>query len=104
MGINPEGRNGMISKQINSHLDQVDKLKEQIRNDIDELIKDINLEDAISSPEDFFDSLAIEIGVLIIDKYGQEAISLGEDFSTMLDGLKKDLKIEVAEEADQNAS
>ena len=68
----------MVANIINKYLNEIDVLKEQIDDDIDELLEKIDVDELIKSPQFYLEELAkqyYEAHIEVLDK----AIQIGEN-------------------------
>ncbi len=84
----------MLDKQIHAHLDKQDKLEIGIEDDIDALMKIVNIGKLISNPKEVLFAIVKEIGDNINNNYAQDSINNGIEFAKGVIKTKADIKVQ----------
>lgn len=83
----------MLDKQIHAHLDEQDQLEIGIEDDIDTLMKVVNIGKLIDNPEEVLLAIVKEVGDNIENNYAEDSINNGIQFAKDTIKTKKDIKI-----------
>lgn len=68
-------------KVINNHLDRLDSLEERFDDDLDKIIKSIDLKSIINNPSEELKRVAEDIKELLEEKYYKDALTSGKKFA-----------------------
>lgn len=93
----------MLSTRINSHIDEIEKIEEKAKADIDKIIDAIDIKALIKDPHGVMLDVVTEIKNLMENKHIEKATALGVDFAKMIDGLKKPIKVDPSKDPEKNA-
>lgn len=93
----------MLSTRINSHIDEVEKIEEKAKADIDKIIKAIDIKDLIRDPHGVMMDTISEIKKVMEDKHIAQATALGVDFAKMIESMKKPIVIDPSKNPTENA-
>jgi hypothetical protein len=95
----------MLAKELHSHLDKMDEVESGLRDDIDKLIAQIDIDTVIKDPHAALAEVVEEIRSLIIDKYAPLAARNGFDLSRLLErfmGTDKDIVVDPSKDPAKN--
>jgi hypothetical protein len=69
-----------MDKLINSHIDKIDDIEEQLDRIIEQEISQINIDDVIADPQNALLIVAQNIKDIFLDKYGHDVVEMGIQF------------------------
>jgi len=81
-----------MERTLNDHLEKVEGLEDQVSQDIDDIIKSIDIDLLIDNPESIVIRIADIIKEVLVEKYIPEAFGLGVDLSKVMKNVKGDNK------------
>jgi hypothetical protein len=84
----------MLDKVVRAHLDQMDALEDDIKKDIDDIFKTIDIDALLSDPHLEVMTIVEAVKHLLIERYIKRAIEQGKDFSKKVEKLKRDIVIQ----------
>lgn len=93
----------MLSIKINSHIDEIEKIEEQAKAEIDKIIDAIDIKALIKDPNGVMMDVVTEIKKVMEEKHIEKTTVLGLDLAKMIDGLKKPIKIDPSKNPRKNA-
>ena len=83
-----------LDKLIHNHIDKMDELEEDVKDDIDKIYEGLDIERILNDPEGEMLTTAEQIKKLIIDNYTPKAIENGFDVAEKIDKLRRDIVIQ----------
>lgn len=89
---------GQLDKLLIRHIDEMDLLEEGLKEDIDHIYEQINIDSVIEDPEGVFTNIAAAVATLLEEKYYIQASKIGSDFAK---AVEKDGHIEIPKTKDQ---
>lgn len=92
----------MLDKQIHKHLDEQEKLEIAIEDDIDALMKVVNIGKLIDNPEEVLFAIVKEVADNIEKNYAEDSIDNGIKFAEGVIASKVDIKIQRTKDAKLN--
>ena len=83
----------MIDHVIHKHHDKIDDIQKDLQDDIDVILKNIDIDAVIDNPQMVLDVVVRVISEKILDDYLQKAVEAGLEFSKEI-GKAKLIKVE----------
>ncbi len=92
----------MLDKTIHAHLDKQDKLEIAVEDDIDALLKIINIKNLIDDPQTILLAIVMEVKEIVKEEYAQQAVENGIEFAKQVLKTKADIKIQITDDPELN--
>lgn len=92
----------MLDPVIKKHIQEQDKVEEALRADIDKLMEQIDIDQAIENPKETFFGIAEQVEILISDRYSLDALENGIKFARTVEKMRRNLVIQDTDDADIN--
>jgi hypothetical protein len=92
----------MLSDTLNDHIDNIDKLSEEIQDEIDKAISAIDVKALIYAPRETLLQTVEIIKKIMLEKYIPEAMSQGVGLSEKI--VKEDIVVDLTKDADLNVN
>ncbi len=73
-----------MDKLINSHIDKIETIEEQLDRIIEQEISQIDIDEVIRDPQNTLLIVAQNIKDIFLDKYAHDAVELGIQFGKMI--------------------
>lgn len=84
----------MLSDTLHKHLDEMDKLEEQMQDDIDKAIATIDIDALMANPKATLDEVSNIIEKFLVNKYAHLALKHGSDLAKIVQ--KKDIIVDAS--------
>ena len=90
-----------MDKLINKHLDEIEELERQLDIIIEQEISQIDIDLAISNPQEALNAVVENIKRIFLDEYADKAVELGFDFGRkIIARIEQDKTIKVDDSKD----
>lgn len=84
----------MLDKVIHDHLDRMDMLEDEMKDELEAFISQLNIDAVMDDPAGTMQALVDAMGELILENYAERAVKEGITFAKSIEGHRG--KIEVA--------
>jgi len=92
-----------MDKLINNHIDDIEKLAEELDAIIDNAIDNIDIRALVKDPTAELQKITDEIKEIFIEKYAPQAVELGFDFAKRIqEKIEKDKPIKINDSNNPN--
>ena len=89
-----------LDKKIHNHLDELDKIEQNLKDDIDKIINDIDKTTLVSNPDETLAYVILQVRELIVNEYFHKAALEGQRMAKLLQTYK--VKVDLSKDPNKN--
>ncbi len=91
----------MLSPVINKHHDKIEGIQKKVEDDIDEILKSINIDAIIDDPQGVLDSVVEVVRETILSDHMEPAVKAGLEFAKEIEKAKS-IKVDDSKDPQKN--